>query len=56
MSPSEQAKKAGLKSLAQVSEISTIPISTLRDWHTNYPERFSFILLACRLINEQNTL
>ena len=56
MTPSEQAKDAGLKSLTQASEISTIPISTLRDWHTNYPERFSFILLACKLINDKNTL
>jgi len=54
MTPSQQAKQVGLKSLAQVSEMSTIPVSTLRDWHTNYPERFEFILLACRLINEQN--
>ena len=52
MTPSQQAKEAGLKSLAQASEMSTIPVRTLQDWHKNYPKRFEFVLLACGLIND----
>lgn len=43
MSPSKQAKKAGLKSLTELSEITHMPITTLRDWHRNYPDRFSYL-------------
>lgn len=50
MTPSQQAKEAGLKSLVQASEISTIPVSTLRDWFINYPSRFKFTMKACVLI------
>lgn len=33
MTPSKTAKELGCKSLAQVSELTGIPVSTLKDWH-----------------------
>lgn len=54
MTPSQQAKKAGLKSLAQASYMSTIPVSTLKDWFGNYPDRFDFVIKSCVLINKNN--
>jgi len=56
MTPSQQAKLAGLKSLAQASEMSHIPVSTLRDWFKNYPERFKFIIDACAVILDYDLL
>ena len=50
MTPSKQAKQAGLTSLAELSEISHVPVSTLRDWFNNYPKRFSFLCESAMLI------
>lgn len=50
MTPSKQAKQAGLNSLAELSEISHVPVSTLRDWFNNYPQRFNFVCMGAALI------
>lgn len=47
MTPSQQAKAAGLKSLQQVSEITGKPIQTLRDWHKDQPKLFAIVLAGC---------
>lgn len=56
MTPSQQIKEAGLKNLTQVSEISAIPVGTLKGWHKNKPKQFDFIISSCVLFiaNENN--
>ena len=44
--PSEQCKAAGLKSLAELSEISGESTQTLNNWFKNEPRRFELILKA----------
>jgi len=46
MTPSEQCKKAGLKSLAELSEISGESVQTLNNWHKSehYRRRFELLL------------
>jgi len=47
MTASKQAKQAGLKSLAQVSELTEIPLRTLHDWTKTKPRLFLIILKGC---------
>ena len=44
MKPSEKSKSAGLKSLAELSEISGESVQTLNNWFKNEPRRFGLIL------------
>ena len=44
MKPSEKAKSAGLKSLAELAMISGESTQTLNNWFNNYPLRFELIL------------
>ena len=48
MSPSEQAIKAGLDSLAEVSKISGVSGQTLINWHKNKPVLFKIVLIGCK--------
>ena len=52
MTPSQQAKKAGLKSLAQVSELTGVSIQTLSNWAKDKPELFEIVLLGCLVKRE----
>jgi hypothetical protein len=47
MTPSKQAKAAGLKNLLAMSYATGWPLSTLSDMHRNYPDRFKFLVDAC---------
>ena len=47
MKPSERAKALGLKSLAQVSELTGQSVQTLSNWAKNKPELFEVVLLGC---------
>jgi len=47
MTASEQAKAQGLKSLAQVAELTGVSFQTLNNWHKNKPELFEIVLLGC---------
>jgi len=47
MTPSQQAKSLGCKSLARVAEASGIPVSTLKHWHQIKHTRFFRI---CELV------
>lgn len=47
MSPSRQAKAAGLKNLSQVSELTGVSLQTLTNWHKNKPKLFNIVLLGC---------
>lgn len=44
MTPSQQAKAAGLKSLLQVSELTGVSIQTLSNWAKNKPDLFRVVL------------
>ena len=48
MTASQQAKASGLKSLAQVSEITGISFQTLNNWHKNRPDLYEVIILGCK--------
>lgn len=57
MTPSEQCKAAGLKSLAQLSIISGISQRTLINWHKKKPNKFHLLIIECRDIkNEKNRI
>ena len=44
MKCSEEVKLAGVKSLRQFSEITGVPVTTLRDWHKNKKKLFEILL------------
>ncbi len=44
MTPSEQCKAAGLKSLAELVRLSHLPKQTLIDWYKKEPRKFELIL------------
>lgn len=49
MTPSQQAKAAGLKSLRELSDISGVSTRTLENWHKRNPQRFAVILAGAVL-------
>ena len=53
MTPSQQAKAAGLKSLAELSQISTIPVRTLNHWHEHKTVAFAVMLAGAVAIKEK---
>ena len=48
MTASQQAKAAGLKSLAEVSRITGQSIETLNNWSRNKPDLFEVVLLGAK--------
>jgi len=46
MSPAEQAKAKGLKSLSQVSEITGVSLQTLSNWAKDKPKLFEVVLIG----------
>lgn len=56
MTPSQQAKAAGLKSLSEVSELTHTSPQTLANWHKNKPELFNVVLIGCRNISFSDQL
>jgi len=62
MTPSQQAKAAGLKSLSQVRDMlgtnknghPMVSLQTLSNWAKNKPELFRVVLIGCR--NDLSTL
>ena len=46
MKTSEKAKAAGLKNLAELSEITGQSTQTLRNWAENKPKLFEIVLLG----------
>ena len=53
MTPSQQAKAAGLKSLLQVSETTGVSMQTLSNWHKNKPALFAVVIAGCVSIIEK---
>lgn len=50
MTASEQAKAAGLKSLAEVERMTRVSFQTLYNWHKNKPELFAVVVAGCAAI------
>ena len=48
MPPSQQAKKAGLKSLTEVSKLTGVRFQTLNNWAKNKPELFNIVIIGCK--------
>jgi len=44
MKPSEVCKSSGLKSLAELSELSGESVQTLNNWYKGEPRRFEIVL------------
>ena len=47
MTASEQAKAAGLKSLAEVTRLTGVSKETLTNWQRNKPKLFAVVLKGC---------
>jgi hypothetical protein len=47
VTPSQQAKAAGLKSLAQAQEMTGQSRQTLTNWHRHKPDLFAIVLAGC---------
>ena len=47
LTPSQQAKEAGLKNLLQVQQLTGQSAQTLTNWHRGKPELFKIVLLGC---------
>jgi hypothetical protein len=54
MTPSEQCKAAGLKSLAELASISNTSTRTLINWHTHNITRFTVLLAGAVVIKAAN--
>lgn len=55
LTPSEQAKEAGLKSLLQVQQLTGQSAQTLTNWHRDKPELFKIVILGCVAILKKHT-
>jgi hypothetical protein len=47
MTPSQQAKSVGLKSLTQASQMTGQSLNTLSNWCKNKPLLFEIVLIGC---------
>jgi hypothetical protein len=47
LTPSQQAKEAGLKNLLQVQQLTGQSAQTLTNWHRDKPDLFKIVLLGC---------
>ena len=54
MTPSEQCKEAGLKSLAELVRISEVSEQTLINWHKNKPTLFAVVVAGAVVIKAAN--
>ena len=48
MTASQDVKAAGLKSLAQMSELTGERTDKLRRWHKDRPKLFNIVLFGCQ--------
>ena len=54
MTPSKQAKAAGLRNLKQVSEMTGRSVGTLHSYHKQFPKLFEIILIGCKNTVDEN--
>lgn len=50
MTASEEAKKVGLKNLAEVSEMTKTSYQTLINWYKDKPELFAVVVAGCAVL------
>lgn len=50
MTPSQQAKASGLKSLTEVSLLTGVSLQTLTNWHRDKPKLFAVVIAGCAAI------
>ena len=55
MTPSQQAKAAGLKNLVQAAEISNKPRRTLENYHKTNPQFFKVVIAGCVSVKQLST-
>lgn len=53
-SPSEYARQAGLHSLKELSDISSVKAQTLYNWHKKKPRLFTIVTAGCAVIKKHN--
>jgi len=53
MTPSKQAKEAGLKNLSQVSEMTGQSLQTLINWSKNKQQLFAVVLKGCAQMKKE---
>jgi len=53
MTASQEAKKAGLHSLLEVSRITGVSFQTLNNWHNNKPALFNAVIIGCAEIKRR---
>lgn len=54
VTPSQQCKEAGLKSLAELVRISEVSEQTLINWHKNKPRLFAVLLTGAVVVKAAN--
>ena len=54
MTPSQQCKAAGLKSLAELAKISGVSVQTLINWHKDKPTLFATVVAGAVVIKVAN--
>ena len=52
ITPSQQAKSAGLKSLTSVSDITGVSLQTLTNWHKDKPKLFKAVVAGCVALSQ----
>lgn len=55
MTASEKCKAAGLKSLAELGEITGVAISTLNDWFRTKPKLFETVVIGAAELKHRKT-
>ena len=55
MTPSQQAKATGLKSLTVVSELTGVSLQTLGNWHKHKPQLFQVVVKGCVAVKESQS-
>lgn len=53
ITPSQQCKQAGLKSLAEVSRLTNVCQPTLYNWFKNKPELFNVVIAGCVALKDK---
>lgn len=53
MTPSQKAKSAGLKNLAEVCELTGVSPQTLNNWAAEKPKLFSVVIAGCQAIKSR---
>lgn len=56
MTPAQQAKAAGLKSLLQVSQLTGVSTQTLSNWAVSKPALFHIVLVGCLNAQEKDLI